>query len=915
MTRLPTASSVQATTASDPAGRPRPASSIAEDRIPGNRDQRVQAQLLRVGYSRMRVSALLSIVVTLAFGGLLVPYFPAASLLLITLLIVGVNLCRLALWYGHRYANPPDEATPVWTRRFFMGAVAAAATWSFSILFLHQGANGLQTAFLVVWVIAVTAVASNSLASHLPSVLAFIFTALAPIGTLLFAAGEQLESLVGLAVWGAVVALGLTAYTAHVTTRKIIVGEIERADALAEAAAGRSAAEAGSRAKSEFLATMSHEIRTPMNGVLGMTELLRRTKLDAQQQRFADAVYQSGEHLLAIINDILDFSKIEAGKLELESIDFNLRHLIEDIGCLFARPAEAKGLELVCSVPHELPVAVSGDPGRLRQILTNLMSNAVKFSSRGDVVISVKVVNETPQQARFRFEVQDNGVGISEEIQARLFNAFVQADSSTTRQFGGSGLGLAIAKHLVELMSGQIGLLSEAGHGTLFWFEIPLRKQELAAQAISNRTDHLAGRSVLVVDDNAISREILAHHLAGWSMHHTAVADGQQALRKLAQAAGQPFDLLILDQHMPGMDGFELARAIRSDARWASLPVLMLSSVSVATDHPDRYRARIDHTLSKPVRQSDLHAALATALARQAQPPAAARPLSPPPAARIAPLQLSGRVLVAEDNPVNQAVAGAMLESLGVAYSLADNGQIALDRLINEAFDLVLMDCQMPEMDGFEATAQIRVRQREGLLRDHLPIVALTANAVEGDRERCLAAGMDDYLSKPFTHAHLATALRRWLPGKTATAAAKPSLPSPPSPPAASSTATDTPCRINGRALDAIRSLPGPHGAMLLGKVIDAYLADTPPRLAQMQAAAAACDAQALRKAAHALKSSSANVGAEYLTTLCRQLEAVTRQETLLSAKPLLQEVEFEAPRVLASLATIIGKRTDHDPA
>ncbi|MBN8455080.1 ATP-binding protein [Accumulibacter sp.] len=382
-------------------------------------------------------------------------------------------------------------------------------------------------------------------------------------------------------------------------------------------------AEAGSRAKSEFLATMSHEIRTPMNGILGMTELLRNTMLSAQQRRFADSVQQSGEHLLSIINDILDFSKIEADKLHLESIHFNLRQLVEDLACLFARPAESKGLEMVCSVPHDLPVAVQGDPVRLRQILTNLVSNAIKFTSQGEIVVRVSLLAEDVWQARLRFEVQDSGIGISEEAQARLFQAFVQADGSTTRRFGGSGLGLAIARRLVDLMQGEIGLHSQAGKGTLFWFEIPLRKQEPSARAPLDLAGHLAGLRVLVVDDNATNREILANQLAGWRMLHSAAVDAHDALRQLA-ATTAAFDLAILDLHMPAMDGFELADAIRGDPRWADLPLLMLSSVSVGAGERGQQRAMLDCYLTKPVRQSDLYDAIATTVARR---PPAERPL------------------------------------------------------------------------------------------------------------------------------------------------------------------------------------------------------------------------------------------------------------------------------------------------
>ncbi|MBK7003654.1 MAG: response regulator [Rhodoferax sp.] len=508
--------------------------------------------------------------------------------------------------------------------------------------------------------------------------------------------------------------------------------EIERS--LKEA---KDIAESASKAKTLFLAHMSHEIRTPMNGILGMTELLLGTPLTAQQKRFVDAAYHSGKNLLDIINAILDFSKIEAGKLELELTDFNLRQMVEDIGSLFATQAAAKAIHLMCLLPDELPVALHADQVRLRQVLTNLIGNAIKFTQEGEVSLEIQLTAQTQDTARLRFEVRDTGIGISQEAQQRIFDAFAQADNTTTRRFGGTGLGLSISRLLIGAMGGQLQVSSAPGSGSRFWFEVVLGKQCADARVLE-------------------------------------------------------------------------------DSRFASQ-----------------------------------------------QSPAA-------------PHLLKGRVLVAEDHPVNQELVMAMLEKIGVEAVICGNGRealVALDALERRAhFDVILMDCQMPEMDGFTATAAIRAKEQNSAHPAHIPIIALTANALSSDRDRCLAAGMDDYLSKPFTQDQLCTTLARWLAPSSQQEA-----PEPPKPSTPSLVRTQDNGTLNVSALKAIRQLDPQGEKGLLAKVVRSYLRDANQRLNDLQAAVQASDAQMLRKVAHAMKSASANVGADRLAARFKELEALAQ--------------------------------------
>ena len=666
--------------------------------------------------------------------------------------------------------------------------------------------------------------------------------------------------------------------------------DLQRHDRLEqELLRAKQAAESAAMAKGEFLATMSHEIRTPLNGIVPMLEMLSRAPLAPDQREMLSTATASSHQLLRIVDDILDYSKLEADRLDLETTGFNLRELMQSVLTLMERTAEAKGLRLLLNIEQGVRLPVRGDPVRLRQILSNLISNAVKFTERGSITLHVKRLRETAAQHQLRFEVQDTGIGIEPAAQEKLFRAFTQADASTTRLYGGTGLGLAICRRIVTLMGGRIGVESEVGHGSTFWFEIPLLKVQ---GDMPSQPEELHGGRVLLITTDQRLRMRLTLLLPNWGLRVTAVENTHDALERLRQASsqGEPwsYSVVLADLGSIRSTAVSLSRNMERKNQYGDARLVYLRGED-ATSLDLPVSAIV---IPRNAEDADLRSVLSASgvsWARHDQHPApAAKAPAPDP-------ERKARILLVEDNPVNLMVAQRLLQVLGAECDTAGNGQVALEKLETGGFDLVLMDCQMPVLDGYSATRRWRELEQQRNAEHRVPIVAMTANAMAGDRQKCLDAGMDDYLAKPVTRNDLERCIERWRGVSLAVPATLPPI---------EQIAARSPVVINASVLDELREVLGGE----VDKIIAVYLEDAPRLIAQLERAAVGNDPIALRVAAHTLKSSSANVGATTLADAARDLEHGARDGTLTQPATAVARIVGEFAQVRAALQAQLDK-------
>ena len=669
--------------------------------------------------------------------------------------------------------------------------------------------------------------------------------------------------------------------------------------ALVELGSARKAAEHANMAKSQFLANMSHEIRTPMNGVLGIIDLMLRTDLSDKQRGYLENAKGSGKMLLVLINDILDLSRIEAGELVLEELSFNISAIAEEIVELLAEGAYAKKLEMICLIDPRMPSMVRGDPTRLRQVFLNLINNAIKFTSDGVIAIRVNCVHENDDWIQIRVEVQDSGIGIAPDAQAAIFNPFCQADGSMARRFGGTGLGLAIVKQLVTAMGGEIGVVSEPGQGAMFWFSIPFKNSAYIRHARAVRSEHFGDVRTLIGVPSAAVGQAIVQLTTSWGMRSETIGSGSQVLFTIQRAAerGEPYALLILDARLPDLDLTALSNALQANALTAGIKILLLVSPS---DVRDSVLCADNEICTKPVTTNKLYTCLEClyrGIGNKRLPSAAEEKRA----------DFDALILVAEDNLVNQEVTSAMLTFTGCRVDMVSDGLQALAALAGKHYDMVFMDCQMPEMDGYEATRAIRSREAAARSESHIPVIALTAHAMEGDRKRCLASGMDDYLTKPFSLEKIQEMLTKWLPRGQDRARACPSRDRTLGGPDVSEGGfldrlflLESIDRASLNSLYAIKTNGHPS---ILVKMMQRYLENSPAQMETLCRAITSGDATEMKKTAHSLISASGFLGAKRIVELCKELQNLGQTDAVEQAVPLLPVLEAEYEKVRDALS------------